>query len=182
MRRGTALLLSKVFAPRLFKGVPWARHSDNVSLLCYHVIPSMRKQAVAALMFCRAWAAERLRRWTRSYADSQFQLNGPVHGYAVESALEGQIVTIRIEEFTFSEDGELFRSRLEELPQLLLSLFPSSASIQPPSSVRGACSNMRYVPKSGWHFRSFRRNLSDPSWVGAASQTAATVPACRSAR
>ena len=78
----------------------------------------------------------------------EIQLNGPVHGYAVESALEGQTVTIRIEEFTFSEDGELFRSRLEELPQLLLSLFPSSASIQPPSSVRGACSNMRYVPKS----------------------------------
>jgi hypothetical protein len=115
MRRGTALQLSKVFAPtagfsvvdphcmmrtygpaegltqplphawrlwvninatrcRLFKGVPWARHSENVSLLCYHLIPSMRKQAVAALMFCRAWAAERLRRWTRSYADSQFQL------------------------------------------------------------------------------------------------------------
>jgi hypothetical protein len=49
MRRGTALLLLKVFAPRLFKGVPWARHSDNVSLLCYHVNPSMRKQAVAAV-------------------------------------------------------------------------------------------------------------------------------------
>jgi hypothetical protein len=49
MRRGTVLLLSKVFAPRLFKGVPWAHHSDNVSLLCYHVIPSMRKQAVAAV-------------------------------------------------------------------------------------------------------------------------------------
>jgi hypothetical protein len=49
MRRGTALLLSKVFAPRLFKGVPWARHSDNRSLLCYHVNPSMRNQAVAAV-------------------------------------------------------------------------------------------------------------------------------------
>lgn len=61
----------------------------------------------------------------------EIQLNEPVHGYALDSALEGQTVNIRIEEFTSSEDGELFMSRLEELPQLLLSRLPSNANIQP---------------------------------------------------
>jgi hypothetical protein len=61
----------------------------------------------------------------------EIKLDEPVHGYTLDAALEGQTVAVRFEEFTSSENGELFISRLEGIPQQLLSLLPSSAGIQP---------------------------------------------------
>lgn len=61
----------------------------------------------------------------------EVRLNAPPAGYALETALEGETARAAVREFTSSEDGELFISRLEGLPQRLLSLLPSSVGVKP---------------------------------------------------
>jgi hypothetical protein len=53
-------------------------------------------------------------------------------GYALEGATgEGQPIRIAVREFTSSEDGELFISRLEGLPTQILRMLPPDAAGQP---------------------------------------------------
>lgn len=54
----------------------------------------------------------------------EVRLNELPAGYALETATEGQTARVAVREFTSSENGELFVSRLEGLPQQLLSLLP----------------------------------------------------------
>ena len=62
----------------------------------------------------------------------EIRLDAPPAGYALESATEeGQTVHVAVREFTSSEDGELFVSRLEGIPQQLLSLIPPGNRVQP---------------------------------------------------
>lgn len=62
----------------------------------------------------------------------EIRLDAPPAGYALESATEeGQTVRVAVREFTSSEDGELFVSRLEGIPQQLLSLIPTGNRVQP---------------------------------------------------
>jgi hypothetical protein len=61
----------------------------------------------------------------------EVRLNEPIHGYTLDSGLEGQEVRVRFAEFTSSQDGELLVSRLEGIPQQLLSLLPPTARITP---------------------------------------------------
>src|SRR5262249_15455649 len=52
-------------------------------------------------------------------------------GYAVHGANSGQVVNVRVREFTSSEDGQLFISRLEGTPTKILeqiSCSPNSAA------------------------------------------------------
>ena len=56
----------------------------------------------------------------------------PSLGYTIDAAAgEGEEVRVRSTEFTSSEDGELFITRLEGLPQELLSALPENARVQP---------------------------------------------------
>lgn len=57
-------------------------------------------------------------------------------GYAIEGATgeEGTLVRVAVREFTSSEDGEHFLSRLEGFPSVLLSKLPAEA-IHKPSQV-----------------------------------------------
>jgi hypothetical protein len=56
----------------------------------------------------------------------------PSLGYTIDAAAgEGEEVRVRSTEFTSSEDGELFITRLEGLPQELLSALPEEARVQP---------------------------------------------------
>jgi hypothetical protein len=61
----------------------------------------------------------------------EVQLDAPPAGYALESALEGETARVAVREFTSSVDGELFVSRLEGIPQQLLSLLPADARVAP---------------------------------------------------
>lgn len=61
----------------------------------------------------------------------EVQLDAPPAGYVLESALEGETARVAVREFTSSEDGELFVSRLEGIPQQLLSLLPANARVAP---------------------------------------------------
>src|SRR5829696_4210773 len=59
-------------------------------------------------------------------------LDAPPGGYTLESAAaEGETVRVAVREFTSSEDGELFVSRLEGIPQQLLSLLPPDVKASP---------------------------------------------------
>lgn len=59
----------------------------------------------------------------------EIQLAELFAGYALETATEaGQTISVATREFTSSENGELFVSRLEGLPQQLLSLLPQNAA------------------------------------------------------
>lgn len=60
----------------------------------------------------------------------EVKLNEIPAGYALETAQDGQPVSVAVREFTSSEDGELFISRLEGLPQQLLSLVSPVAVLQ----------------------------------------------------
>jgi hypothetical protein len=64
----------------------------------------------------------------RSY---EVRLDAPPAGYALESATEGQTARVAVREFTSSGDGEVFISRLEGIPQQLLSLLPLDAQVRP---------------------------------------------------
>jgi hypothetical protein len=61
----------------------------------------------------------------------KLKLDRPPAGYAVEHAYKGDRVKIVVREFTSSEDGELFVSRLEGLPSEILRLLPPDANILP---------------------------------------------------
>jgi hypothetical protein len=61
----------------------------------------------------------------------EVRLDEPPAGYALESATEGETARVAVREFTSSEDGELFVSRLEGIPQQLLSLLPPDARVKP---------------------------------------------------
>lgn len=63
----------------------------------------------------------------------EIQLEERLAGYALEDAtgIEGHPVKIAVREFTSSEDGELFISRLEGLPNILLSKLPAGANVLP---------------------------------------------------
>ena len=60
----------------------------------------------------------------------------PPAGYVMEnvSSVEGNLIKIAVREFTSSEDGELFISRLEGLPSEILRMLPARVPI-PPSSI-----------------------------------------------
>jgi hypothetical protein len=58
----------------------------------------------------------------------EVRLDAPPAGYALESATEGQTAHVAVREFTSSEDGKVFISRLEGIPQQLLSLLPPQFS------------------------------------------------------
>jgi len=56
----------------------------------------------------------------------------PTLGYAVDAAArEGEEVRVSSTEFTSSEDGEIFVTRLEGIAQELLSALPEKARVQP---------------------------------------------------
>lgn len=54
-------------------------------------------------------------------------------GYVLENATEGGLVKIAVTEFTSSEDGELFISRLEGFPSDIIARLPPSADVRPSS-------------------------------------------------
>ena len=62
-----------------------------------------------------------------------FGENSPA-GYALNSAKGGQQAKLRVSEFISSEDGDLFISRLEGMPQSFLAMLPPESQI-PPSSI-----------------------------------------------
>jgi len=62
-------------------------------------------------------------------------LDAPPAGYAMHNAsgVEGNLAVIAVREFTSSEDGELFISRLEGIPAQLIAKLPATAGIFPSS-------------------------------------------------
>lgn len=63
----------------------------------------------------------------------QITLDWRPAGYSLENATEGQPVRVVVREFTSSEDGELFISRLEGFPSELLGRLPANAGVRPSS-------------------------------------------------
>lgn len=63
----------------------------------------------------------------------EITLDAPFAGYAMEDAtgIEGHPSKIAVREFTSSDDGELFVSRLEGIPRIILSKLPADARISP---------------------------------------------------
>ncbi len=63
----------------------------------------------------------------------KIQLTEKPAGYASEDAtgIEGHPVKVVVCEFTSSEDGELFISRLEGFPNILISKLPAGANVRP---------------------------------------------------
>jgi hypothetical protein len=61
------------------------------------------------------------------------KFESPPLGYVVTAARGGQVVQVLAREFTSSEDGDHFISRLEGYPSTILSMLPSRVDIRPSS-------------------------------------------------
>ncbi len=63
----------------------------------------------------------------------EFKLDAPPAGYAMHNAagVEGNLAVIAVREFISSEDGELFISRLEGIPNQLIAKLPTEARVSP---------------------------------------------------
>lgn len=59
------------------------------------------------------------------------RLERPPSGIAINAGREGDQIAIAYRDFTSSEDGDLFISRLEGLPATILSLLPASPQVRP---------------------------------------------------
>src|SRR6516162_1251862 len=59
----------------------------------------------------------------------EIKINGIPAGYSVTGARPGELCPIIVREFTSSEDGDLFISRLEGLPSQLIGLLSSEGRI-----------------------------------------------------
>src|SRR2546423_1709037 len=60
----------------------------------------------------------------------ELQLDGVPAGYTVTGARQGELCPVIVREFTSSEDGDLFISRLEGLPSELIGLLPPEIRIR----------------------------------------------------